>query len=226
MADAKEAAAKGRIVKHMNADHATSLSLYLQHYCHIRPGAARGAQLEDIGFNSMTIRTKDGKTHEIAIEPPMASWSDARPRVVEMDRITRDALDISPIRITSYIPPTSFYHLTVFGLCLFAFVIFGLASVDKIVPGTWFYDTVLPYFPGGPAFFVGLAKTIGAPVVGIHALEAFYLDKSRLRKYGVEKGTKLWWAWIASCSIEGAGCFHRIDAEVKKKLLEAEKAKH
>lgn len=226
MATPADAAAKGRIIKHMNGDHGSSLSLYLQHYCKLSAGASRGAQLEDISFNSLTIKSKHGKTYIIPIEPPMTSWSDARPRVVEMDRVAREALDISPIRITSYIPPTSIFHLTVFGLCIFTFAIFGLTSYNKIVPGTWFYDTILPWFPGGPRMFVELARTIAMPVVGLHALEAWYMDKTRLRKYGVDKGSALWWKWIASCFIEGFGCFQRIDADVKKKTAEQAAKKH
>ena len=96
----------------------------------------------------------------------------------------------------------------------------------SIVEGTWFYDNILPWFPGGPEWFLWISKVIALPVLGIHLGEAYWLDKSRLRKHGVERGTALWSKWVASCFIEGAGCFHRIDATVKRKTLEAEKAKH
>ncbi len=92
--------------------------------------------------------------------------------------------------------------------------------------GTWFYDTVLPWFPGGPEFFLLTAKTIALPVVGLHALEATIFEKTRLQKYGVERWSGLWFKWVASCACEGFGCFQRIDAAVKRKEKEAEKESH
>lgn len=154
----------------------------------------------------------------------MTSWAEARPRVVEMDRISREALGISDIQITEYEPPTSFLHVLIAGLCLYTAVIFS--TMSYITPGTFFYDSILPYFPGGPEFFLWLAKTIAVPVMVIHVAEASLLDMSRLRKYGVERGSGLWFMWMGSCFIEGYGCFQRIDKTVKRKKREAEKAQH
>ena len=67
---------------------------------------------------------------------------------------------------------------------------------------------------------------IALPVVGIHAVEAYLLATTRLRKYNVEAGSSLWRKWVASCALEGFGAFQRIDAIVKKKEEEAAKAKH
>ena len=92
--------------------------------------------------------------------------------------------------------------------------------------GTWFYDNVLPWFPGGGEWFVWTAKTIALPVVGIHMTEATLLDRTRLQKYGVERGGALWWKWMASALIEGFGCFQRIDTAVRRMEREAEKEKH
>jgi hypothetical protein len=63
-------------------------------------------------------------------------------------------------------------------------------------------------------------------MLAIHFTEAFLLDRTRLRKYGVARGSSLWWKWIASVFIEGWGCWDRIAAEVKRKTVEAEKAQH
>jgi hypothetical protein len=220
----KDAAAKDRIIKHLNADHQKSLSYYLQHYKELSARAASKPLARDITFEALTIESVDGKSHTIPFNPPMKSWSEARMRTVEMDREARAALDISPISITAYEPPKSPAHLTVFGLCVFTFVVFVIRN--RIVEGTWFYDNVLPWYPGGPKWFLWIAKVIALPVLGIHLGEAYWLDRSRLRKHGVERGTALWYKWIASCFIEGMGCFQRIDATVKRKTLEAEKAKH
>lgn len=94
------------------------------------------------------------------------------------------------------------------------------------MPGTWFYDVPLTYWPGGPEWFVWIAKAIALPVLIIHLVEAYMMDRTRLRKYGVERGSGLWWTWIVSCFIEGYGCHQRIDAAVKRKTKEAELAKH
>jgi len=208
----------------MNADHQRSLSYYLQHFNELSASAASKPLLRDITFSSLTIQSADGKPHTIPINPPMKSWSEARTRTVEMDREARAALGISSILITSYEPPRSPLHVTVLALCLLTFVIFVTRA--WIVDGTWVYDALLPWFPGGPTWFLGIAKAIALPVLGLHLGEAYWLDRSRLRKHGVEKGTALWYKWIASCFIEGMGCFQRIDATVKRKTLEAEKARH
>lgn len=220
----KDAAAKERIIKHMNADHQASLSYYLEHFKKLSSHEARSPLLEDVSFESMTLRTTNGKIHSIPFDPPMKSWADARQRTVNMDREARDALDISDVRVTEYKRPRSPFHVFVFTACLFTLIIFGTRS--KIVPGTWFYDEVLPWFPGGGKRFVWIVDRIGLPVLGIHLTEIYLLNKTRLRKYGVERGSLLWWKWIASCFIEGYGCFQRIDDMVLLKKKAAEKGNH
>jgi hypothetical protein len=215
---------KQRIISHLNADHQISLSYYLRHYAHLSSRAARSPTLTDISLSSMTLVTPSGKTHTIPLNPPMKSFAEARQRTVDMDRESRAALNISNIRITSYEPPRSPQHVIVFGLCVMTFTFF--ATRHKIVPGTWFYDNVLPWFPGGPESFLSTVKRIFAPVVAIHAFEAYWLDRTRLRRYGVERGSVLWWKWIVNNFIEGFGCMQRIDRMVKRKEVEAEKAKH
>lgn len=226
MADqaSKEAEAKDRIIKHLNADHQRSLSYYLQHYNSLSSWEASAPTLTDVTFNALTFRLSSGNTSTIPLYPPMTSWSEARIRTVEMDRTSRDALGVSSIQITEYEPPTSIIHVTIFALCALTFVIF--TTQQWIVPGTFVYDTLLPWFPGGPKWFLGISKTIALPVLGIHLFEAYLLDTKRLWKYGVERGSGLWWKWIGSCFIEGFACFQRIDATVKRKEKEAEKAKH
>ncbi|CZR67972.1 related to integral membrane protein [Phialocephala subalpina] len=226
MADpiSKDEAAKARIIKHMNADHADSLSLYLQHYCHLSARSTRNAQISSISLAHMSLQTTDGKAYSIPFSPPMTSWAEARTRTVDMDREARTALDVSNIKITSYEPPRKPFHIFVFGICLFTFGVFAMRN--RIVPGTWFYDVPLKYWPGGPEWFVWIAKTIALPVVVIHLGEAYLMDRTRLRKHGVERGTALWWKWVVSCFIEGYGCHQRIDAAVRRKTKEAEAAKH
>lgn len=217
-------AAKDRIIKHLNHDHQRSLSYYLQHYNGLSSWEASRPTLTDITFDYLVFQLSSGNRSTIPLYPPMTSWSEARLRTIEMDRVARTALDISSIQITEYEPPKSLVHRTIFGLCAMTFVIF--TTKQWIVPGTWVYDKVLPWWPGGPEWFLWISNVIALPVLGIHLYEAYTLDSTRLRKYGVERGSRVWWKWICSCFIEGFACFQRIDATVKRKELEAEKVKH
>ncbi|KAF7946329.1 hypothetical protein EAE96_009328 [Botrytis aclada] len=216
----KDAAAKARILKHMNADHAGSLSLYLQHYCQLSKSEASKPNLLDISFSSLRISSKSGKTHTIPLDPPMSSYADARSRFVAMDSECRDGLNISPYTITRYEPPKTFAHRLVFGLCLTTAVIFTTKS--HIVPGTFPYDNVLPWFPGGPETFLWITDKIALPTLAIHVVEVIWMDRSRLRKYNIERGSSMWWKWMASCLIEGIGSFARIDAMIKQQEKEKE----
>ncbi|SZF03620.1 unnamed protein product [Blumeria hordei] len=227
MSDLEIEATKARIIKHMNADHADSLSLFLQFYSHLSPQAATGAKIIDISLNELKLQTSDQQIEMITIEPPMNTWTEVRTRMVEMDTLAREALDVSNIYITNYLPPKKLIHKTVFGTCLFTFVNFALAwRKSIIVSGTYYYDKILIWFPGGPEMFLKVANMITLPVIAIHLAEAYYLDRSRLRRHGIHRGTKVWYLWILSCFVEGIGCFQRFDAEVRRKKDLAAKAKH
>ncbi|KAF7882527.1 uncharacterized protein EAF02_005890 [Botrytis sinoallii] len=216
----KDAATKARILKHMNADHAGSLSHYLQHYCQLSKSEASKPNLLDITLSSLQISSKSGKTHTIPLDPPMTSYADARPRFVAMDSECRDALNISPYTITRYEPPKTFLHRLIFGLCLITMVVFVTKS--HIVPGTLFYDNVLPWFPGGPETFLWISNKIAMPTFAIHVMEVIWMDRSRLMKYNIERGSSMWWKWMTSCLIEGLGSFARIDAMIKQQKKEKE----
>lgn len=64
------------------------------------------------------------------------------------------------------------------------------------------------------------------PMIVIHVGETVMLDQTRLWKYGVQRGSSLWWKWIGSTMVEGFGAFARIDATVKREEEEAAKQKH
>lgn len=218
------APATNHIITHLNNDHQEYISLYLRHYNKLSARAASKPLVTGISLDALTIQSADGRPHTIPFTPPMKSWAEARERTVAMDREARAALGLSTIKITEYEPPTSLLHRTIFGLCIFTWVIFLMRT--RIVEGTWFHDRVLPWFPGGPERFLWIVNTIALPVLVLHVSEAVWLDVSRLGKHGVERGTALWYKWVVSCFVEGRACFQRIDAMVKRKALEAEKAKH
>lgn len=91
MADqaAKEKAAKERIITHLNNDHQQSLTYYLQHYNSLSQWESSSPILTDITFDALTFRLASGGRSTIPLYPPMTSWSEARIRTVEMDRIAR-----------------------------------------------------------------------------------------------------------------------------------------
>ncbi|KAG4029295.1 hypothetical protein MFRU_016g00520 [Monilinia fructicola] len=210
----RDAAAKTRILAHMNADHASSLSLYLRHYCQLSNSEASKPTLIDISPSSLTITSKSGKSHTLPLQPPISSYADARPRLIAMDGECRTALNLSPYTITRYEPPKIFFHRVVFALCFMTMVVFVTKSY--IVPGTFVHDDVLPWFPGGAQTFLWISDKIAIPTIMIHVAEVLWMDRSRLAKYNVRRGSSLWWKWMASCLIEGYGSFARIDAMIKE----------
>lgn len=141
-----------------------------------------------------------------------------------MDTEARKALGVAPIdhgpsngqgiTITKYTPPTSVLHLTVGIACLAGLLAF--TTIPYVVPGKPAYELLQKIHPKGAETFVWLARTIPAPLLGIHLLEASLLDLTRLSKYGVKRGSKLWWTWMGSAVIEGFSTFQRIDGMVKK----------
>jgi len=177
----------------------------------------------------MTILTSSGKSYDIPVDPPMQTWADARLRAVSMDQTAREALGISDIYVDRYLMPSKPVHVIVFILCVWAFAQFAAYYLGYMSPGTFLYSDVLKYWPfGGAEGYTKLIRRIGMPVVLIHASEAILLDWFRMRggKFGVDRGTGLWWKWIGMQFIEGAANWMRFDAEVARKRKEKEGKKH
>jgi hypothetical protein len=224
----KEEAIKARIIKHMNTEHAESLSLYLQHYCDLSPSAAENPKLTDMTYESLTIETSNASaTYTIPIEPRMQSWSDVRPRVVAMDRDARAALGLpplpsdsssppSPVTVTTYDPPTAPFHLFVIFLVLWFYTGYFLLLNGTLRPGTWYWEHVMCWFPvRGAQGYKWLHMVLAGPVVGVHVAETVWMV-GRLRWYGVEVGTGLWWKWVGSTFLEGGGAHQRLGAVVRR----------
>jgi hypothetical protein len=220
----KENAAKGRIISHLNADHQPTLSLYLRHYNGLSSYAARDVVMTDISFDQMTFQTKDGKTRTVPFNPPMQSWSDARGRTVAMDKEARAGLGISSIKITEYEHPRGIGQWAVIGLVLFAAAVF--VNKEKIVPGTFVYDQIISWFPGGRQWFFFTLNYTPAFVVVTHLAEAIYLDTAWLQKHDVRRGSSLWFKWFAAACFEGGGAIRRVIRQVKRKQAEADKRQH
>jgi fumarate reductase subunit C len=70
-----------------------------------------------------------------------------------------------------------------------------------------------------------LVRTIFVPVLGIHVAETWWLERSRLKRFGVRRGSKVWWLWVVSVFIEGAMAFKRFDIVVERLKGEGKKGR-
>ncbi|POS87145.1 hypothetical protein EPUL_000544 [Erysiphe pulchra] len=217
MADFKVEVNKDRIINHMNTDHADSPSLFLQYFLQVPPQEAQYASIYDISLSTVSIKTVNSKNYTVPLDPPMKSWSETREKMKEMDRVARQSLGIQDINYVPYKFPTSPLHVSVFSACAITFLIFGLTYRGNFfVPGRYVYDKILPFFPGGADTFLIIVKLLAIPTLVIHTGEVLYLNKTRLQKNGIKRGSFLWWCWFLSCYTEGFGSFQRFDKELKR----------
>ncbi|GME41615.1 hypothetical protein GTA08_BOTSDO00509 [Neofusicoccum parvum] len=223
MADpaAQEAAAKQRIISHMNADHQDSIVRYVEHYCKVSALAARKARLVDMNLGSMSVDAA-GKKYTVPLEPPMQSWREARERLVQMDKDALAALGRSDITVKQYTRPRG-AHAVVFAVCALTYVLVSRRA--NALPGSFIYDHVLKHAPGFAAFTAQVQPIVLALMVGIHVVESSVMAR-RLQRHNVALLSGLWWKWVASCFIEGFGALQRVDALVQEGRREKDKQKH
>ncbi len=225
MADqaAKDAAAKQRIITHMNTDHQDSLIRYLEHFCHVSSFSARNAKLADITFDSLTILASNGKPHTIPIKPPMTSWSEARPRVVAMDAEAVAGLNRSNITVKKFRGPKGVMGV-VFVAAAVTFVVFSKRS--NLEPGALVYDTVMRHVPNFNKFCHTIQPLVLYPMIALHSWEAYNMDQTRLEKHSIPRFSKLWWKWIFMTFIGGIGLFKSFDSIVEEEEAKKANAKH
>ncbi len=225
MADqaAKDAAAKQRIITHMNTDHQDSLIRYLEHFCHVSSFSARNAKLADITFDSLTILASNGKPHTIPLEPPMTSWSEARPRVVAMDAEAVAGLNRSNITVKKFRGPKGVMGV-VFVAAAVTFVVFSKRS--NFEPGALVYDTVMRHVPNFNKFCHTIQPLVLYPMIALHSWEAYNMDQTRLEKHSIPRFSKLWWKWIFMTFIGGIGLFKSFDSIVEEEEAKKANAKH
>lgn len=222
MASTKDdTARKDRIIGHMNREHTRELTNYLRHYNSLSKSQAANASLRDISLETMHIRA-GGFNHEVPFSPALKSWGEAQPRLVEMMAVARKALGLSDITISTYVPPRP-ADWVIFFAVTFYFV--SAAGLPWIVPGSTPWDLLQSFFPGGAPLFRWLVKAIFVPVVGIHVVECYLLDRLRLSRHGVERWSTTWLLWEGSCFLEGLMVWRRFDALVatKQKQKDAKK---
>ncbi|KAK8174114.1 hypothetical protein IWX90DRAFT_485010 [Phyllosticta citrichinensis] len=223
MADSQsqDAAAKQRILSHMNADHHDSVCRYLEHFCSVSSFKARAARLADISLESMTIAAA-GKHHTIPLNPPMKSWREARERLVKLDKDALEGLGRSDVTVKRYTRPRGL-HALVFAVCILSFILVSRRA--NALPGSYIYDKVLSYAPAFAAFTATVQPVVLWGMVVGHLIESVVLAR-KLEKYNVPVLSGLWWQWITSCFIEGFGALQRVEALAREERLAKEKAKH
>ncbi|KAH8177868.1 hypothetical protein LIA77_02950 [Sarocladium implicatum] len=214
-----------RIITHMNSQHRRELTHYLlQHHPSLPSRHASPAALKAITLDSMTITDRNGVEHIVPINPPLGTWADARTRLADMDAEARVHLGLSPVSLDTYsLPRFPTEALVAFSVL---FYVFCYVTLPLVVPGSTAFRLLDAYWPAprGALSYRRLVKALFWPVLGIHAAETVLLDRLRMRPYGVQRFSRLWWTWELSCFIEGFGSFARSKAIVEKKMEEKEKA--
>lgn len=216
----------------MNHDHRDSLSRYLEHTHHIPSYRARHAALTDLTFSSLEIRLPpltapfgSGSYYRIPINPPMTSWADARPRVVDMDHAALSALNRSPITVKKYVPPNRAWMIVVMAALVSTYMAFTRRA--HFLPGDYFYETFrLGNVPGFARWCYDIKPLLMVLVVGIHTVEAGWLHRTRLSRHSVGTFSGVWWAWVVSAYCEGYGAKVRFDELVKEEEVKKQKQAH
>lgn len=216
-----EDALKARIIAHMNRDHAAELAHYLRAFNGIPASAARGAHLTDLSLDTLHLKTGSGKTHTVAITPPMTSLSESRVRLVDMATTAQKKLGLSDIKMDkSYTPPEGPGIASFAGV---AFYFLSALALPFLHPGTagWnLIDSVYPSLLGGAEGFVWLTRAIVVPVLLIHITEAWWMARTRMATHSVDVGSRTWCLWVGNTFFEGAPAFWRFD-----RLVEAERVR-
>lgn len=245
-------AQKARTIAHMNTDHRTDLRHILQHYGAVPPippsyyttssstdDGKKNPLMTDIDLHSLTLQLpgRDG-LHRVVFEPPLEGWGERRGRLVEMTRVAREALGVVVpphdggdgdgvvVVVDEYMAPRVPYDLAIFVAVLGYYLCYGLvwrgwfaegSVAARVVEGMW--------FPGGVGGFTWLVEAIFVPVVALHVFETWLLERTRLRRFGVRRGSAVWWKWVVSVFIEGAMAFKRFDLVVEKARAQGKKGR-
>ncbi|KAH0363578.1 hypothetical protein KCU65_g7322, partial [Aureobasidium melanogenum] len=215
----KDAAAKARIITHMNADHHDSVIRYLENYHHLPGYQAYKGKISDVSFEYIAFECA-GMNYRTPLDPPMSSFREARERLVQMDKECIEALDRSDITIKEFIAPTGLY-LVLFVIVSTTLVAFRTRT--NFEPGT-FISAVVP--KSFARFCWTIQPLIWYGMLVIHGAETWNMARGRLRKHNVNIRSRVWWLWIATTFIEGVGAYNRFDKMVQKKRAEKDKQKH
>jgi hypothetical protein len=162
--------------------------------------SARNALITDISLDKMIV-SAGGQDHTIPLSPPMKSFREARERLVSMDSDTITGLKRSKVTVKEYIAPRGF-HAVIFATCLGTYIL--LARPDNYLPGSLLHD----YVPSFAEFVDRVRDWVLYPMIALHLCES-WLMRGKLEKHSVALFGRVWWLWVVSSFIEGAGSFKR-----------------
>ncbi|KAH8152820.1 uncharacterized protein LAJ45_03046 [Morchella importuna] len=209
-----DAATKQRIITHMNTDHSSSLSDFLQHYSRLPPSLAATAELVDISLTQLTISSRSSPTATtttyIPIRPtPMETYTDARDRMVYMHHEALEGLGKSPIVIDFYVPPRTLVHFR-----------------SNFEPGAAIHDYLFFALPTLAALFARFHYECLFLMVLVHVAETVHMVRSRLWRHQTPRFERAWWMWVLGTYLEGFGSFLRFDEAVEGVRAKRAKATH
>jgi len=208
-----DAAKKDRIMQHLNDGHKPELSRFLQHFCSIPFSEAAAPVLIDISFTSMAIATGPGNVHDCPINPPMATWADARTRCVEMDAEARKGLGLSDIFVNEYVPP-SIGDVAVLEAILLLYA--SCILQGYVTEGNWVGELIMKWFPGGLSAWKLSVNIFAIPIFLVHILEAYMMAK-KVERHGVLRYTDVWSKWVWGTFAEGFRSNMRLNALIAHK---------
>ncbi|KAH7116733.1 integral membrane protein-like protein [Dendryphion nanum] len=222
--EAQEAAARERIIKHMNADHQDSIQRYLEVTEKPWFYELPSARMTDISLSQMKFTYGNGKNAVIPFDPPLKSLREARERVVQLDKDALQSLNRSSIPIKTFIPPTAHpVHLFNFTQCFITYVVFSRAG--NLEPGSLLYDNLLFRLPAFAALCLSIRPYLISIMVLIHAFETVLMMR-KLNRHGLRPLDKNWWLWVGTCFVEGITSFRRLDGWINERRKEKESKKH
>jgi hypothetical protein len=160
--------------------------------------------LSDVSLDSITIDA-GGQTLVVPLDPSMSSLTDARVRLVEMDKQSVLGLNRSPVTLKEYRPPKGFPAI-IFAAALGTYLLYSRRQ--NMEPGSLPYELVLKHVPRFNDFALKVRDLVIWPMLGIHLFEASIMS-STLKKYSVPLFSRVWWLWTISCFIEGINSFQR-----------------
>ncbi|KAF2740923.1 integral membrane protein-like protein [Polyplosphaeria fusca] len=179
--------------------------------------------MTDITLTDMKFEYGGAKP-TIHFDPPLASFREARERLVQMDQEALKALGLSDIRITNFIPPyADALSLVNFSVCILTWAAFGRPA--NFQPGSLLFDSLLFRFPAFASFCSTIQPFLFPIMALIHAYEVT-LMMTKLERHSLLMDSWQWWAWVGSCFVEGWTSFKRLNGLISEKTREKESKKH
>jgi hypothetical protein len=212
----------------MNTDHALSIRLYLQNYCHVPSSGTTKATLSDITPDHMILHSSYGR-HVVPFDPPMKSLIEARERLVAMHNDCLLKLGLSDVVIDEYRLPRSVASYGLAALVTLILLTFPFRESLRPGSGGWGYRiwSLGGLVPGLARLSYAVAPVVLGFIVVAHAVEAVYFATSRLRRHWVQTFSGVWWWWMLDCWLQGFSSFIRFDRLVKdKEAKKVGKAQH